>query len=119
MAVEILQDVSLHLQFGWADKENFDALELRQQVGQRANSTAAIKFADEGHAQAVERPFPIDGVKIKQGLRGMLAPIAVTGIDNGHRRDLRRARCSSSFVMPDDDNVAVTAYDADGVFHLF
>ena len=116
--VEIVEDVGLHLQFGRADEEDLHALELRQQVGQRPRRAALVEFADDGDAQSVERTFAIDRVQIEQRLRGMLAAIAISGIDDRYGRDLRRPPRPAFFVMADHDHVAVAADDANRVFHL-
>src|SRR4051812_9919545 len=48
----------------------------------------------------------------------MLATVAVSGIDDRHRRNLGGAPGAALLVMAYHDYVAVTAHDADGVFHL-
>ncbi len=75
---------------GGLTKKDLHPLEFRQQIRQRAHGAAAIKLADEGHAQSIERTLAVDRVQIKQGLRGMLAAVAISRIDDGHRRDFGR-----------------------------
>jgi hypothetical protein len=84
VAVEIFENAGAHLQFGGADKNQFQAIESCREVGEGADGAPAIEFADEGDAQAVQGAFTIDGVEIQERLRGVLATLAVSGIDHGH-----------------------------------
>jgi len=74
VAVEIFENVGAHLQFGGADKNQFQAIESCQKVGEGADGAPASEFADEGDAQAVQGTFTIDGVEIQERLRGCWPP---------------------------------------------
>ena len=103
---------------GGLTKKIFTRSNLASRYASERDGAAAIELADKGYAQPVERPLAIDGVQIEQRLRGMLAAVAVTSIDDRHRRDLGRTRRSTGFMMANHDDIAVAADDADGVFHL-
>jgi len=59
------------------------AIESYQEVGEGADGAPVSEFADEGDAPAVQGAFTMDGVEIQERLPGVLAILAVSGIDNG------------------------------------
>src|SRR5215471_12350505 len=84
VTVELFENVGAHLQFGGADKNQFPAIESCQEVGAGADGAPVSEFADEGDAPAVQGAFTMDDVEIQERLPGVLAILAVSGIDNGH-----------------------------------
>jgi hypothetical protein len=85
--IEILQDVWLHLQLRRADEEHLYSIKIGQEIGHRSRGASLIQLANDGHAQAIERPLPVDRVEIEQSLGWMLSTIAITGIDYGDWRN--------------------------------
>src|SRR5208282_734446 len=107
-----------HLELGWADKEHLHPFKLRQQVGQRSCGASFVEFTDDGHAEAVQRTLTVNSVEIEQGLRGMLATVAISGIDHRDGRNFRGAARAVIFGMTDYDHVGIAANNANGVFYL-
>src|SRR5580693_9697440 len=118
MAIQILQDVALHLLLGRADKIDLHALKLCQQVGQGTRGTSSIEFADKRNAQTIERTLAIDGVQVEQRLRRVLPTISVARIDDRHRRYLGCAGRSAGLMMTNNNYVGVAADDANRIFDL-
>ena len=99
-----------------SDEQDADAVELRQQVGQRARGPAVGQVAADGHGEAVDGAEGLmDGVEVQQGLGGVLSG-AVAGVDDGHRAVPGGPLGGADFVVAQRDYVGVVlAQDADGV----
>src|SRR5271165_3212631 len=102
-----MQDVRLHLHVGWADEKDLHPVEFRQQIGERPGGASAVQLPDERDAQSIDGPLAINRVQVKQRLRWMLAAVAITCVDDGHRRHLRSTSRSSNLMMAYHDGIAV------------
>ena len=86
-------------------KKNLHAIELGEQVSERAGGASTIEFADESDTQAIDGSRAIDRVQIEQGLRGVLSAISVSRVDDGNWRYFGGAASSAFLMVANDDHV--------------
>ena len=110
--VEVVLDVISHRHLRGRDEADANVAKFAEQVGERTHGAALSQISDHSNAEVAEPPeFFADGVKVEQGLGGVLAD-AVAAIDDGDAGNRGGARGGAHFAVAQHNHVGIAVEDS-------